>query len=261
MPDDIRERIQEAEMILVGLGEEFQCPAAVRKLPEYVKGKEAIQEAGILWLLPAWEDYCERRINADTGAVLGKLADLLTEKNYFVISVAMSDSVAMAPWRQGRLVMPCGTASKLQSKDGCGREPIPLSDADRCLLEEVLWGLYEGRFEPGKLEGLGSCDDDKVSMVLNNIYAESYDERGYLESWKLYTKWLQGTLNRKILILELGVGMHFPSVIRFPFEKAAFFNQKAQFYRINEKLYHMTEELKGKGHGISQNAIDCMRNL
>ena len=66
MPDDIRERIQEAEMILVGLGEEFQCPAAVRKLPEYVKGKEAIHEAVILWLLPAWEDYCERLINADT---------------------------------------------------------------------------------------------------------------------------------------------------------------------------------------------------
>ena len=98
-------------------------------------------------------------------------------------------------------------------------------------------------------------------MILNNIYAENYNEMGYLEQWKLYTKWLQGTLNRRVVILELGVGMKFPTVIRFPFEKIAFFNQKAEFYRIHEKLYQLTEDLKGKGQGISQNAIDCLRNL
>ncbi len=261
MPDDIRGIIEEAEMVLVGLGEEFQCPAAVRLLPEYARGKEAIQEAGFLWLLPAWDDYCECRANADTGAVLAKFADMLAGKNYFVVSVAMNASVEMAPWKAGRLVMPCGTASRLQCAERCDRKPIPLSYGDKCLLEEVLSGLYEGNFVPGRLEKLGGCEAGQAPMVLNNIYAENYNENGYLKQWSLYTKWLQGTLNHRVIILELGVGMQFPSVIRFPFEKAAFFNQKAEFYRINERLYHMTEELRGKGYGISQNAIDCLRNL
>ena len=74
-------------------------------------------------------------------------------------------------------------------------------------------------------------------------------------------KWLQGTLNRKLFILELGVGMRFPTVIRWPFEKAAFYNKRACFCRVNEKLYHLTEELAEKGWGISQNAIDWLLKL
>ncbi len=259
--ENIRGKIEDAEMVLVGLGEEFQCPAVVRRLPEYEKGKEVLKAEGILWLLPAWDDYCERRVKADTGAVLGRFADILAEKNYFVISVAMNASVADASWKAGRLVMPCGGSEKLQCAGGCDRDPVLLSGDAGSLLEEVMEDLYEGKFRAEKLEKLGTCENCGKPMVLNNIYAENYNEKGYLGQWSLYTKWLQGTLNRRVLILELGVGMKFPTVIRFPFEKAAFFNQKSEFYRINEKLYHLTEELKGKGLGISQNAIDCLRNL
>jgi len=259
--DFIREKIEEAEMVLVGLGEEFQCPSDVRRLPEYEKGKEVLQAAGIFWLLPAWDDYCERRAHANTDVVLKKFADILAGKNYFVVSVAMNDYIANAPWKEGRLVMPCGGSTKLQCTGDCAREPVLLSMGDKALLEELMDDLYKGRFRPETSEKLGNCENGQGSMVLNNIYAENYNEKGYLEQWNLYMKWLQGTLNRRVLILELGVGMKFPTVIRFPFEKAAFFNQKAEFYRINEKLYHLTEELKGKGRGISQNAIDCLRNL
>ena len=77
----------------------------------------------------------------------------------------------------------------------------------------------------------------------------------------MYTKWLQGTVNRKLVVLELGVGMKFPGVIRFPFEKVAYFNQKAKFYRIHKNLYHLTEELASKGVGIADNAIDWLQNL
>ena len=98
-------------------------------------------------------------------------------------------------------------------------------------------------------------------MVLNNIYAENYNEKGYLEQWSLYTKWLQGTLNRKLLVLELGEGMRFPTVIRWPFEKIAYFNKKAVFVRVNEELYQLTEELSEKGLGISKNAIAWLESL
>lgn len=259
--DNIREKIEQAEMVLVGLGEEFQCPAEVRSLPEYERGRETIQSAGMPWLWPAWDDYCERRVKTDVGQVLGKLAGILAEKNYFVVSVAMNDYVEKAPWKAGRLVMPCGTTNRLQQAEESDRDPVLLSGEDSALLEEALEGLYKGKFEPDRLKGLGSGVEHGVAMVLNNIYAEHYNEKGYLEQWGMYTKWLQGTLNHRVLILELGVGMRFPTVIRFPFEKAAFFNQKSDFYRINEKLYHLTEELSGKGQGISQNAIDCLRNL
>ena len=259
--EEIRRKIEEAEMILVGLGEEYQHPANVREMPESEKGKTLLQEAGLFWLLPMWDDYCEHMIKSDTAETLKKLADMLNDKNYFVVSVAMNHFIVEVPWKEGRLVMPCGSSTKLQCAGGCGEKPIPLSERHKRLLEEIMCDLYHGKLEPEKINDLGNCEKCNASLILNNIYAEHYNEDGYMEQWNLYTKWLQGTLNRNVLILELGVGMKFPSVIRFPFEKIAYFNQKAQFYRINEKLYQMTEELCGKGYGLSQNAIDCLRNL
>ena len=93
---------------------------------------------------------------------------------------------------------------------------------------------------------------------MNNVYANNYDESGYLENWSIYKKWLQGTINKKLCILELGVDLSFPSVIRWPFEKVAFYNQKADFIRVNERLYHMSEELKDKGISVAKNSIDWL---
>ena len=59
----------------------------------------------------------------------------------------------------------------------------------------------------------------------------------------------------KACILELGAGMEYPSVIRFPFEKVAFFNQKSVFYRVHGKLPFLTEELSERGFSIKTDAI------
>ena len=52
--------------------------------------------------------------------------------------------------------------------------------------------------------------------------------------------------------------MTFANIIRWPFEKVGFYNQKATFVRVNEKLYYMSEELKDKGIAIGKNAIDWL---
>ena len=52
--------------------------------------------------------------------------------------------------------------------------------------------------------------------------------------------------------------MNLPNIIRWPFEKVAFYNQKASFFRINEKLYQLTEEIGEKGISIERNARDYL---
>ena len=54
------------------------------------------------------------------------------------------------------------------------------------------------------------------------------------------------------------MNLSFPSIIRWPFEKVGFYNQKAFFVRVNEKLYYLSEELKDKGISVAQNAIDWL---
>ena len=97
-------------------------------------------------------------------------------------------------------------------------------------------------------------------MVYNNKKAENYVEAGYLTDWQNYTRWLQGTVNKKLCVLELGVGMKYPNVIRWPFEKIVYFNQKASMFRVHSKLCQLTEEIKDKAYKIEEKPIDFLIN-
>lgn len=256
------EEIKTAEMVLVGLGEDFDGTEQLFRREDYRIGKELLKEAGFQWLLPAWTHYCASRLDdGKRRAALEKLRELLKDKNYFVVSVSTSPLLTEIPWKPDRLVMSCGTPMRKQCVRGEHGETEALTEEDRTQLEEVFRVLLQGSFPQSGIPGLGKCRHCGGDMVLNTIYTESYNETGYMEQWQIYTRWLQGTLNRKLLVLELGVGMQFPSVIRWPFEKIAFFNNKASFIRVNERLYQLTEELSSKGVGISQNAIEWINQL
>lgn len=260
-----RDKISEAEMVLVGLGEEFDCNG-LQKCPQYGAGMESLNAMGLGMLIPAWNGFCsgkctEKQGKGTAGKALERLRVLLESKNYFVVSTSTSNEIYRTAWRTGRLVMPCGAAVKKQCVKGCAEVLEEITREEDSGLRAYFENLYAGQPADKIPCLLGKCPVCGSDMVLNNIYAEGYNENGYLEQWQLYKKWLQGTVNKKLLILELGVGMRFPTVIRWPFEKAAYFNNKAYFYRVNKKIYQLTEELSGKGSGISQNAIDWLCGL
>ena len=254
-------QIESAEMVLVGLGEDFDNYAFLKADEKYRNGYERLQEMEMHWLLPMWTFYCTQKNGTSIVAeALLKLQELLKDKNYFVVSVSTNPEIMDVPWKNNRIVMPCGTSNLKQCTGECNCM-MSLDIQDEKNLNQYFAALYEGGEVELMSPFLGTCSECGKPMVLNNIFVEQYNENGYLTQWSTYMKWLQGTVNRKLLILELGVGLKFPSVVRWPFEKVAFFNQKSFFLRVHEKLYQLTAELSGKGCGISQNAIEWLRRL
>lgn len=121
------------------------------------------------------------------------------------------------------------------------------------LTDDVIYG---SSLAPEQI--VAPCGSDKTGNVVTN---ENYDESCYLPQWQKYLKWLQNTLNRKLCILELGVGFKYPSVVRWPFEKTAYLNQKASFIRVSRKFPQLSEELKGKGISISENPAELFGKI
>ncbi len=80
-------------------------------------------------------------------------------------------------------------------------------------------------------------------------------ETGEMSRWEAYMKWLQGSLNRRVLLLELGVGFHAPEVIRWPFERIVCLNRKAALYRVNETFYQLPETVGEQGSSRKENSI------
>lgn len=271
MLTDIIELIDNADMVLVGLGEEFNDITRLKEQINYAAGRKKIEEDGSFWLLPAYEEYCRDLVPArkdEVKAALCRLAEILQGKNYFIVSTSVNSVISEIPWKENRLVLPCGGIQKKQCPEGCEGSLQDLAENEANELLLYIENNYGGEektsvnvSENAPKMNLGRCPKCGKNLILNNIYAEKYDENGYLSQWQLYTKWLQGTLNKNLLILELGVGMKFPSVIRWPFEKVAFFNNKAVFCRVNENLYQMSEELKDKGNSIAKNSIDWLRGV
>ena len=89
----------------------------------------------------------------------------------------------------------------------------------------------------------------------NAVTMENYDESAYLPQWQFYRNWLASTIGKKLCILELGVGLSYPSVIRLPFERTALFNQKAVLVRIHSKLAQAPEELAGRSICIPEEPV------
>ncbi len=185
--------IENYEMVLVGIGEEF-------------------------------ED------NPNALTAYNKLAEILEDKNYFVVSLCMDDVIFSSNLRSDRIVTPLGGKRSKQCLDAC---------------ENALYDISETK-----------CPICGKELVFNNILCENYVEEGYLPMWDKHKKWLVGTLNKSLLTLELGASMKFPQIVRWPFERIAFLNNKAFFVRINEKLPQLSVELKDKGESIKSNSVD-----
>ena len=74
-------------------------------------------------------------------------------------------------------------------------------------------------------------------------------------------KWVSYTLNRKLLVLELGEGFLNPAVMRWPFERIVMINQKAELLRVGENFSQIPEEIKDKGTSCSLSALSFIEGL
>ena len=88
---------------------------------------------------------------------------------------------------------------------------------------------------PSKL--VPKCPVCNKSMEVN-IRKDAFfaqDENWYIQS-KRYEEFLDKAVNKKMLLLELGVGFNTPSIIRFPFEQMIYNNQKWNLVRVNKEF-------------------------
>lgn len=252
--EQLAAEIQNADMVLVGIGEEFEQKKFLNTLPQYKENLEKMKAVEKEFLIPVLDYYYLKKQREELFEAYRELGRMLQDKNYFIVSTVMNEIIYdCGCFDRTKIVTPCGGYRKLQCLNGCGESLIEwkeeyLEAAAACCEGKSSWKEF----------WLGSCPQCSGSLACNNVYLEQYLEAGYLPDWERYMKWTQGTLNRRVLILELGVGLNYPNIIRWPFEKIAYFNQKASFFRIHETLYQMTEELQKKGISIPRNAVSFL---
>ena len=167
-----------------------------------------------------------------------KMSKIIGKKDYFIITTVTDGTILTSSLETSKIVAPCGNKTWRQCQKSCTKD---------------IW-------EQGEIPE-DICPHCNSPLIGNTIEAEDYIEEGYLPQWKVYTEWLANTLNKRLLILELGVGFQTPTVIRWPFEKTVSVHKKAKLYRIHETYPQLTEGLQGRAESSSENSVEFFRNL
>ena len=260
---EITEKCNDADMILIGIGEEFQYDWDIllrneryQEIEKEIEQKEKNGKEEYRWVVPfiqkmALEEYPDKKLQE----AYQNLWKIVEGKNYFVLSTAIDDHVYRYGFREERIVTPCGGFRKMQCDHNCCGQ---LMEPDENVYQQVL-SYFRHEIE---LEELSEPECEKCGQKkrFNQLGVYKYAEEGYLPQWSIYTKWLQGTVNKKICVIELGAGMEMPTITRWPFEKIIYYNQKSFLYRIHPSLYQLGEKMSGRGIGIKEKSVDFLAN-
>ncbi len=253
---EIKEKVRDADKVLVGLGECFQYDwEALLQNPRYREiEKEIADREEHIWIIPFLQKMIlkqeeDKRLR-DAYEALRVIVD---GKDYFIVSLCMDDYIYRYDFQENRIVTPCGGFRNMQCDFNC--EHV-LSEVPMEVYEQVLQ-YYQKKLPLDELKE-PICEKCGRKLRFNQLGVTRYAEEGYLDQWAEYTKWLQQTLNKKLCILELGVGLTYPSVIRFPFEKIVFYNRKAFMYRIHPSLYQLENKIKDRGCAVKKDPVSFL---
>lgn len=253
--------LSQTNKVLIGLGEEWSYN--YKNISNDIAYKNVLDEAkdGYDWLIPFIQYHYIKSHEDLRKEAFEKLSDLIKDKDYFIVSTIYDFSNNDDFFDSEKMVFPCGNIGYLQQKHNANGELIPVEESNE--LKELLLQIDKILKNNGKLSEINKAIYGNDELIFNqkrrDWLDEQYNEKLYLPKWNSYQSWLSGTLSEDLLILELGVGLEYPTVIRFPFEKIAYINNKAYMIRVHEKLYQLTEQISKKAVSVQSNSVDYIK--
>lgn len=254
MLKDYKDQIQDADLVLVGIGRELRADRLIdfKKAitNEHYQNLIGKDDEDSKWMRTVYER--EYLLSMKETDLFKKLEEVLEGKEYFVVTSNDDGLLYHTHLKKDHVTAPCGNGDFFQCSGPCDEQLYPANLGLKDLID-----YYE---KTGKIEHLEcpKCGKQLIFNVRTEETKSIYIEGAYLNSWASYTKWLQNTLNKKLFILELGEGFEVPSLFRWPFEKMAFYNEKATFVRVHHSLYQIGKEIKEKGIGIKMDSRDFL---
>lgn len=156
---------------------------------------------------------------------------------------------------------------------------VKLGDAERVLIGlGAEWKVKEADREElvmNAKESLHELVDGKDYFVISTMSLEELNRLGFEsahtvapldvslteEQWNGYTDWLSRTLNKKLVILELGEGFMHPSIMRWPFEKTVAINNKAYMFRVHKTFYQISDEIAEKATAVKADSVEFVAHF
>ena len=268
----LQEAIYTADMILIGAGAGLSTAAGLtysgerfhRLFGDFEK-KYGITDiyTGGFFPFPSEEErwaWWSRHIwyNRYTDApkpVYQQLLSLVKGKDYFVLTTNVDHQFQRAGFEKQRLFYTQGDYGLLQCTKPCCQKTWDNEDQVREMVEKQKDMRIPTELIPhcpncGRLMTTNLRSDDKF-----------VEDEGWHEAAQRYKAFTEKARGKKLLLLELGVGMNTPGIIKIPFLKMAMNDDNATYACIGIDDVWIPDEIKDRSIGIAADIADVISLL
>lgn len=270
--EDIFNIINKADTVLIGAGSGLSTAAGIDYAGERFKTefKPFIAKYGFTDLYTSsfyefsspeeyWAYWAKHIDFANTGregtATYKNIYEAVKNKNYFVITTNVDDQFYKTGFDKNKIFRVQGSYRFIQCSEACHNK---LYD-DKEMVDKMINSIDEELKVPTEL--IPVCPVCGESME-PNLRKDAYfvqDDLWYRQN-DAYEKFIADNQNKKVALLELGVGFNTPGIIRFPFEQMVAqnnnwtlirFNKECRsFYCSDERVISVTEDINKVFKGV-----------
>lgn len=267
--------IENADAIIIGAGSGLSSAAGFsyagerfhRYFQDFIDhyGMQDMYSAGF-YPFPSQEEkwaYWSRHIyynryDVPAGKPYLDLYQLFQDKNYFILTTNVDHQFWLAGFPSERIFATQGDYGLFQCAAACHKKLYDNEAAIRSMMENQK----NMKIPSGLVPKCPVCGGNmEVNLRCDEFFVED-------EAWEnaefRYGEFLRGCIGKRVLLLELGVGMNTPVIIKFPFWKFTCENEKAYYADINLGEAYAPEEIRDRAICLDADlayAIADLRNL
>ncbi|MCR5826041.1 MAG: Sir2 silent information regulator family NAD-dependent deacetylase [Oscillospiraceae bacterium] len=165
--------------------------------------------------------------NLDVTPLHRTLLSALADKPLFLLSTNADHQFEKAGLPAQQIFATQGSYTRIQCSRGCHPKTYPAVH----LFREMDAARQNGRIPSDMVPKCPVCGADMaMNLRVDNRFVE---DAAWHEAERRFGAFLLGNLDRKLVLLELGVGFNTPTIIRFPFEKLVREHENVRLLRLN----------------------------
>ena len=184
-----------------------------------------------------------------------ELYDIVKNKEYFVLTTNVDHQFYKAGFDGKRIFATQGDYGKIQCQKACHPKTYDAKDLFRKMDKARRDCLIPSELVP-------KCPVCGGNMAMN-LRCDNYfvEDEAWHEAADRYAGFLEQNKDKKVVLLELGVGFNTPIIIRFPFEKMVRENSSYSLIRMNMDEAVVPESFGKRAIGIGGDMAKAITDI